>query len=153
VLLTNKLKPWIKKQWCIPTQADAEFVSHMDDVLSVYTRPHNPVRPQVCMDEINTQLLADMRDPLPMEPGKLAPYGFHLTAFDGGYCLKATEEGGEILFVFSSLIGAVISASSSSVLDRTEWEALFTVLSVWQQRPKQYIPGVAHNFQGRHHGL
>jgi hypothetical protein len=29
---------------------------------------------------------------------KLAPYGFHLTAFDGGYCLKVTEEGGEILF-------------------------------------------------------
>ena len=25
-LLANELKPWIKKQWCIPTQADAEFV-------------------------------------------------------------------------------------------------------------------------------
>jgi hypothetical protein len=70
VLLANELKPWIKKQWCIPTQADAEFVYHMEDVLSVYTRPYDPARPQVCMDEINTQLLADTRDPLPMEPGK-----------------------------------------------------------------------------------
>ena len=35
VLLTNELKPWIKKQWCLPTQADAEFVSHMQDVLEV----------------------------------------------------------------------------------------------------------------------
>jgi len=70
VLLANELKPWIKKQWCIPTQADAEFVYHMEDVLEVYTRPYDPRRPQVCMDEINTQLLADTREPLPMEPGK-----------------------------------------------------------------------------------
>jgi len=70
MLLANELKPWIKKQWCIPTQADAEFVYHMEDVLSVYTRPHDPARPQVCMDEINTQLLSQTRDPLPMEPGK-----------------------------------------------------------------------------------
>jgi DDE superfamily endonuclease/homeodomain-containing protein len=69
-LLANELKPWIKKQWCLPTQADAEFVFHMEDVLSVYTRPYDPKRPQVCMDEINTQLLSDTRDPLPMEPGK-----------------------------------------------------------------------------------
>jgi len=39
VLLTNELKPWIKKQWCIPTQTDAEFVYHMEDVLEVYTIP------------------------------------------------------------------------------------------------------------------
>ena len=70
VLLANELKPWIKHQWCIPTQADAEFVYQMEDVLAVYTRPSDPARPQVCMDEINTQLLADTRDPLPMEPGQ-----------------------------------------------------------------------------------
>lgn len=70
VLLANELKPWIKKQWCIPTQADAEFVYHMEDVLEVYTRPYDPKRPQVCMDEVNTQLLADTRDPLPLEPGQ-----------------------------------------------------------------------------------
>jgi hypothetical protein len=29
-----------------------------------------PARPQVCMDEINMQLLSDTRDPLPLEPGK-----------------------------------------------------------------------------------
>lgn len=42
----------------------------MEDVLQVYTRPYDPARPQLCMDEINTQLLADTREPLPMEPGK-----------------------------------------------------------------------------------
>ena len=70
VLLANELKPWIKHQWCIPTQADAEFVYHMEDVLAVYTRPYDAARPQVCMDEINTQLLADTRASLPLEPGK-----------------------------------------------------------------------------------
>ena len=70
ILLSNELKPWIKKQWCIPTQADAELVYHMEDVLEVYTRPYDPRRPQVCMDEVNTQLLSDTREPLPMEPGK-----------------------------------------------------------------------------------
>lgn len=70
VLLANQLKPWIKKQWCIPTAPDAEFVYHMEDVLSVYTRPYDPARPPVCMDEINTQLLSDIREPLPLEPGK-----------------------------------------------------------------------------------
>ena len=69
-LLANELKPWIKKQWCIPTQPDAEFVYHMEDVLQVYTRPYDPKRPQVCMDEVNTQLLSDTREPLPMEAGK-----------------------------------------------------------------------------------
>jgi hypothetical protein len=70
VLLANQLKPWIKHQWCLPTQADAEFVYHMEDVLAVYTRPYDAARPQVCMDEINTQLLADTRASLPMAAGK-----------------------------------------------------------------------------------
>jgi hypothetical protein len=70
VLLANELKPWIKHQWCIPTQADAEFVYHMEDVLAVYTRPYDAARPQVCMDEINTHLLSDTRASLPMEAGK-----------------------------------------------------------------------------------
>ena len=42
----------------------------MEDVLQVYTRPYDPARPQLWMDEITTQLLADTREPLPMEPGK-----------------------------------------------------------------------------------
>ncbi len=70
VLLANELKPWIKKQWCIPTAPDAEFVYHMEDILHVYTRPYDLARPQVCMDESNTQLLSDTRDALPLEPGK-----------------------------------------------------------------------------------
>lgn len=41
----------------------------MEDVLSVYTQPYDPQRPQVCMDETSKQLLDDVREPLPMVPG------------------------------------------------------------------------------------
>ncbi len=43
----------------------------MEDVLEVYTRPYDPLRPQVCMDEVSKQLLRDARQPLPMEPGRV----------------------------------------------------------------------------------
>jgi hypothetical protein len=41
----------------------------MEDVLDVYTRPYDPKRPQVCLDETSRQLLADVTPPLPMAPG------------------------------------------------------------------------------------
>jgi len=42
----------------------------MEDVLDVYTRPHDPRRPQVCMDEISKQVLRETRAPLPAQPGR-----------------------------------------------------------------------------------
>jgi DDE superfamily endonuclease len=42
----------------------------MEDVLEVYTRPYDPPRLQICMDETSKQLLRDAHQPLPMEPGQ-----------------------------------------------------------------------------------
>lgn len=42
----------------------------MEDVLDVYTRPYDPHFPVVCLDEVSKQLLRDVREPLPMEPGQ-----------------------------------------------------------------------------------
>jgi transposase len=42
----------------------------MEDVLEVYTRPYDPLRPQICMDETSKQLLRDSQQPLPIEPGQ-----------------------------------------------------------------------------------
>ena len=42
----------------------------MEDVLAVYARPHDPRRPVVCMDEKPYQLLGQVRDPVPAEPGR-----------------------------------------------------------------------------------
>jgi hypothetical protein len=44
----------------------------MEDVLEVYTRPYDPRRPQVCLDETSKQLVADTREPLPAAPGQPA---------------------------------------------------------------------------------
>jgi len=46
-LKENKLKPWLKSCWCIPPDANAEFVAHMEDILDVYQRPYDPKRPVV----------------------------------------------------------------------------------------------------------
>jgi hypothetical protein len=42
----------------------------MEDVLAVYTRPHDPDRPLVCVDETSKQLIAETRVPIPMKPGR-----------------------------------------------------------------------------------
>lgn len=56
--------------WCIPPQEDARFVSAMEDVLEVYERPYDEQRPVVCLDEAAKQILAEVRDPLPVAPGQ-----------------------------------------------------------------------------------
>jgi len=42
----------------------------MEDILEVYTRAYDPKRPQVCMDETSKQLLADLQEPIPAQPGQ-----------------------------------------------------------------------------------
>jgi hypothetical protein len=70
VLKRNELKPWLNKRFCIPPEANEEFVYNMEDVLDVYHRPYDPRFPQICMDEASKQLLDEIREPIPMEPGK-----------------------------------------------------------------------------------
>ena len=42
----------------------------MEDVLDLYAEPYNPHRPVSCFDETTTQLLAEVRTPLPVQPGQ-----------------------------------------------------------------------------------
>ncbi len=48
----------------------------MEDVLEVYTRPYDPSRPQVCLDEKNKQLVGEVREPLAAKPGRAARYDY-----------------------------------------------------------------------------
>jgi hypothetical protein len=41
----------------------------MEDVLDLYTAPHDPLRPLVCFDETSKQLIGESRLPLPVAPG------------------------------------------------------------------------------------
>jgi hypothetical protein len=60
----------------IPPKANSAFVAAMEDVLEVYTRPHDPERPLVCLDESSKQLIAETRIPLPMKPGRPARHDY-----------------------------------------------------------------------------
>lgn len=66
------LKPHLVKMWCIPPEANAEFVWRMEDVLEVYKRPYDPRRPVVCMDETSKQLVAEVKPPKGVAPGHVA---------------------------------------------------------------------------------
>ena len=56
----------------------------MEDILEVYTRPYDERRPQVCMDEGSKQLVTDLREALPMQPGH--PERIDYEYDPNGYC-------------------------------------------------------------------
>jgi hypothetical protein len=60
----------LKEQWCIPPEANAEFVCQMEDVLEVDHRPYDETRPLVCLDEASRQLIGEVTRPIPAEPGQ-----------------------------------------------------------------------------------
>jgi len=62
----NELKPHLKQMWCIPPKQNADFVAHMEDVLDVYSRPYDPAKPVICMDEQPIELRFDARETIPM---------------------------------------------------------------------------------------
>ena len=71
ILQKNDLRPHLSEYWCIPPQADAEFVAAMEDILDVYQQPYDEEYPLWCMDEKPFQLLDESRNPLPMRPGDI----------------------------------------------------------------------------------
>lgn len=58
-------------QWVIPPEHNGEFVAQMEQVLDVYKRPYDPLRPLICMDESPRQLIRATRMPLVAEPGNV----------------------------------------------------------------------------------
>src|ERR1700760_2527549 len=69
----NDLKPWRRDMWCIP-EVDGTYVARMEDVLDLYAEAPDPKRPVVCFDESPTQLIGEVRLPIPAAPGQLERY-------------------------------------------------------------------------------
>ena len=69
----NELKPWKRKEWCIP-KLSGEFVARMEDVLDLYHEEYDRERPVVCFDESSKQLLGDVRRPIKAAPGRVERY-------------------------------------------------------------------------------
>jgi transposase len=74
-LSENALKPWRQTMWCIP-QVNGEFVARMEDVLDLYAEIPDPQHPVVCFDESPTQLIGEVRQPLPARPGQVERYDY-----------------------------------------------------------------------------
>ena len=72
-LAENDLKPWRRDMWCIP-EVDGTYVARMEDVLDLYAEAPDPKRPVVCFDESPTQLIGEVRQPIPATPGQLERY-------------------------------------------------------------------------------
>ena len=53
----------------IPPRKSAAFAWRMEEVLDLYEEPYDPLRPVICFDERPSQLIGDVREPLPMKPG------------------------------------------------------------------------------------
>ncbi len=60
--------------WCIPPKQDAAFACAMEQVPDVCTRPHDPSRPVVRMDETTKQCVREKRVPRPAAPGRPARF-------------------------------------------------------------------------------
>jgi len=59
----------LSKYWKIPPDHNSSFVAAMEDVLSVYKRPYDPLFPVVCMDESCKQLVGEVTQPILMARG------------------------------------------------------------------------------------
>lgn len=57
--------------WCVPA-IDSEFVERMEDVLSLYARPHDAAEPVVCVDERPVVLRSSERTGVGHRPGRPA---------------------------------------------------------------------------------
>jgi hypothetical protein len=63
------LKPHLRLQWCLG-QITAEFLARLEQVLQLYRQAYHAAYPVVCFDERACQLLDQVADPVPMQPGK-----------------------------------------------------------------------------------
>ena len=76
----NDIKPWIVETWCIPPEADAEYVWRMEDVIQTYLLPYDPKYPVVCFDEACKQLFGEVRPPRRPRPGQSGSGGLRVRA-------------------------------------------------------------------------
>jgi hypothetical protein len=92
----------------------------MEDVLSVYTLPYDPRYPQVCMDELSKQVVAETRTPLPATPGQPERYDY-----------EYERQGVANLFLFTEPLQGSrwIAVTERRIPDI---EALRTEVAAWQ---------------------
>ena len=85
----------------------------MEDVLEVYSRPYDPQKPVVCMDEMHKQCIKEVRSTILSSPGKPERY-------DSEY----ERNGGINIFLCSEPLNGTRFIKVTDTRTRTDW-ALF----------------------------
>ena len=62
------------------SEASAEYVACMEDVLDVYELPYDPLYPQVCYDEWRRALISETRDEFASATGQAKESGLRVSA-------------------------------------------------------------------------
>jgi hypothetical protein len=96
--------------WCIAKGEDAAFVAAMEDILDLYCQPYDPEYPVVCMDEKPYQLLDEVREPIPMESGRVRKV-------DSEYVRNGTCS----IFVFGEPLTGWVSAHARERRTKADW--------------------------------
>ena len=97
--------------WCIPAKQNAAFVACMEDVLEVYSRPYDPKRPVVCMDEQSIELHKDSRETIPLSEEN------HIEKVDHEYVRNGTC----CAFMFNEPLGGWRRVSIREKRRKNEW--------------------------------
>ena len=95
----------------------------MEDVLSVYKRPYDPLFPVVCMDESCKQLVGEVAQPIPMAPG-------HPVLVDDEYVRKGVAQ----IFMAVEPLAGVRNVEITERRTKKDWAA-FTRNLVDEQYP------------------
>jgi transposase len=74
-LAEDDLKPWRRDMWCIP-QVDGSYVARTEAVLDLYAEDPDPSHPVICFDESPTQLIGEVREPIPAALGQPERYDY-----------------------------------------------------------------------------
>jgi hypothetical protein len=82
----------------------------MEDVLEVYSRPFDPLKPVICMDEMHKQCIEEVRKPIPISPG-------HPERYDSEY----ERNGGVNIFLASEPLKGRRKISVTDRRTKVDW--------------------------------
>lgn len=82
----------------------------MEDILDLYQEPYDPRRPVVCMDELCKELHGEVREPIPVRPGKPR-------RIDSEYCRNGTAN----VFLFTEPLRGWRRAFVTEQRTRIDW--------------------------------
>jgi len=72
-------------------QITSQYLWRMEQVLDIYERPYNPLKPVICFDERPCQLLGNIIQPIAMKPGHIERQDYHYKRHGTCVVLMAVE--------------------------------------------------------------